>query len=196
MNFESAKKYILSRLALELEPTLFYHNIDHTLNVYDSAIRIAQMEGVGGPELDLLLTASLFHDAGMMTRYQNHEESSSALAREALPSFGYSNNEIKIITGLIEVTRLPQNARTKQEGILCDADLDYLGRNDFFIHSFQLQLEWELHGVKKTSLKEWIEIQVQFLSAHTYFTTSAFSLRNEQKLKNLNELKNLLKISQ
>jgi len=196
MDFESAKKNILSRLAQELEPTLFYHNVEHTLNVYESTIQIAYLEGVNGPELNLLLTAALFHDAGMIKSYENHEEGSCAIARETLSSFGYSNNEVKIVTGLIEVTRLPQNAKTKHEGILCDADLDYLGRKDFFIHSFQLQLEWDLHGVKNTSLKEWLQSQVHFLSAHKYFTKSAVSLRNEQKLKNLNELKELLKLSQ
>jgi len=195
MDSEGAKKYILARLVQELDPTLFYHNVEHTLNVYESVMQIGEMEGVSGKELDLLLTAALFHDAGMMKGYENHEENSCALSKEMLPAFGYFNNEINFITGLIRVTQLPQNAKTKQEGILCDADLNYLGRKDFFIHSFQLQLEWDLHGVKKTTLKEWLEIQVQFLSSHTYFTDSAFALCNEQKQKNLNEIKELLRLS-
>jgi len=196
MDFKKAKKYILSRLAQELSPTLYYHNIEHTQSVYESVIQFAQMEGVIGAELNLLLTAALYHDAGMMTDYENHEEISCVLAKEILPSFGYLPDEINIVTELIEVTRLPQYAKTNQEGILCDADLDYLGRKDFFIHSFQLQLEWDLYKDRKTSLKEWLDIQVHFLSNHTYFTKSAATLRNEQKQNNLNAIRELLKLPQ
>jgi uncharacterized protein len=150
------------------------------------------MEDIKGKELDLLLTAVLFHDAGMMVGYDNHEEVSAALAREVLPSFRYDEEDIRIVTGLINVTRLPQNASTRLEEIICDADLDYLGRNDFYIHSFQLRLEWEIHGVKKTSLTDWIKIQVQFLSNHAYYTKSAKALRSELKQKYLSELKALI----
>jgi len=196
MDFKNAKKYILKRLEKELDPTLYYHNIEHTLDVCESVIQLARMEGVEGKELKLLLTAALYHDAGMMKGYENHEKASSVLAKNILPAYGYMPDEIRIVTGLIEVTQLPQKAKTKQEGILCDADLDYLGRKDFFIHSFQLQLEWDLYKVRQTNLKEWFDIQVQFLSMHAYFTKSAALLRNEQKQKNLNAIKDLLKLIQ
>ncbi len=196
MDLKNAKKYVLKRLEKELDPTLYYHSIEHTLDVYESVIQLARMEGVEGKELNLLLTAALYHDAGMMKGYENHEKASSVLAKNILPAYGYMPDEIRIVTGLIEVTQLPQIAKTRQEGILCDADLDYLGRKDFFIHSFQLQLEWDLYKVRQTTLKEWFDIQVHFLSAHNYFTKSAALLRNEQKQKNLNAIKDLLKIIQ
>ncbi len=192
MEFEGAKEYILSRLARELDPTLYYHSIHHTQDVYEAAVRIAGMESITGNELCHLHTAALFHDAGMLVGYENHEEVSAALAREVLPSFRYSEKDIAVVTGLINVTRLPQNAKTKLEEIICDADLDYLGREDFFIHSFQLRLEWELHGVIKTTLAEWLAVQVRFLSGHSYYTKSAIALRNELKQKNLNEIQALL----
>jgi predicted metal-dependent HD superfamily phosphohydrolase len=193
MEFEGAKEYILARLARELDPTLCYHSIHHTHDVYEAAVRIAELEKVAGRDLNLLLTAALFHDAGMMVGYENHEEVSATMAREILPSFRFTEEDIAVVTGLILVTRLPQNAGSKLEEIICDADLDYLGRDDFFIHSFQLRLEWDLHGVRKSSLKEWLEIQVQFLSGHNYFTKSAIALRDELKQKHLYEVQNLLK---
>ncbi|MEI6454829.1 MAG: HD domain-containing protein [bacterium] len=192
MDFEGAKEYILSRLARELDPTLFYHSIEHTMDVHDAAIQLAHLENIAGKELDLLLTAALFHDAGMMVGYDNHEEVSAALAGEVLPSFRYNEEEILTVTGLINVTRLPQKASSSLEEIICDADLDYLGRNDFYIHSFQLRLEWETHAGKKTSLTDWINVQVQFLSNHSYFTKSAIALRDELKQKHLLELKALI----
>jgi len=92
---------------------------------------------------------------------------------------------------LIMVTRLPQKASTIAEQILCDADLDYLGREDFFIHSFELQYEWNVLGIRKTNLSEWLGIQIKFLSDHTYFTKSANDLRNQKKSTNLHEITSL-----
>lgn len=194
MDFNGARDYILQRLDKELNPALYYHSVAHTKGVWESTLRLAEMEHVGGNELKLLETAALFHDSGMLIQYSDHEMTSANLAREILPEFAYANSEIDLISSLILMTRLPQSAKTLLEEILCDADLDYLGREDFFIHSFELQLEWIHNGIKKTSFSEWMEVQLQFLSAHQYFTKSAIRLRQEQKMKNLSEIQKLFNI--
>jgi hypothetical protein len=89
---------------------------------------------------------------------------------------------------------MPQTANTKLEKILCDADLDVLGREDFFITSFQLQLEWKLYGFMNSTMAEWIRFEIEFLEKHKYFTSSAIKLREVQKQKNIQALKDLLKI--
>jgi len=192
MDFEGAKDFILNRLSKELKPTLYYHSLTHTKNVWESTARLAKMENVSGKEMKLLETASLYHDSGMLIQYTDHELTSGLLAREILPNFHYTNPEIDLICELILITRLPQSAKSLSEAILCDADLDYLGREDFFIHSFELQLEWNLNGIKKTNFLEWMQIQVQFLSGHHYFTKSAIQLRQDQKMKNLSEIIEML----
>jgi predicted metal-dependent HD superfamily phosphohydrolase len=145
-------------------------------------------------ESALIETAAIYHDAGMIRTYLDHETASAQLAREILPDFEYSQSEIEQVASLIMVTTMPQYARTKQEKVLCDADLDVLGREDFFISSFQLQLEWKIYGVKDSTLSEWIRFEIDFLENHKYYTSSAFNLRNEQKGKNLKAFKDLLKI--
>lgn len=193
MDFDGAKKYILTRLGNELKPTLYYHSVAHTISVWEATIRLAGMENISSTDRQLIETAALYHDSGMLFQYNDHESTSIALSREHLPSFGYTIQEIDFICGLIFMTRLPQGAKTISEEILCDADLDYLGREDFFIHSFELQLEWKLNGIKDTSLEEWMKIQEQFLSSHHYFTKSAIQLRQAQKMKNLAEVSGLQK---
>ena len=49
-----------------------------------------------------------------------------------LPEFGYSETEIDTICGMILATKFPQQPHNRLEEIMCDADLDYLGRPDFF----------------------------------------------------------------
>jgi len=192
MDFSGARDYIVQRLKAELKPTLYYHSVEHTLDVHKAASRLTESEQIEEKYQTLIETAALYHDAGILVRYTEHETASADLAKMILPRFDYAPDEIDYINRLIMVTRLPQRPSSLEEKILCDADLDYLGRDDFFIHAFQLRLEWQVNGIKQMNLHDWFTSQVSFLSGHQYFTKSAILLRNEQKQKNLQEIMQLL----
>jgi uncharacterized protein len=192
MDFTGAKEFIISQLHNNLPPDLYYHSVDHTLDVFEATSNLILLEQPGEMHPDIMRTAALWHDSGMLTSYRNHEEASVEMSRKMLPSFGYTKDEIETVSSLIMVTKLPQRANTLSEQILCDADLDYLGREDFFIRSFQLQLEWKLNNILSTTLPEWFDIQVRFLSEHEYFTQSARKLRSETKKRHLTDIKNLI----
>src|ERR1035437_8496154 len=147
MDFAGARDYIIGRMRKDLNPSLTYHTIEHTLDMHHAAIRLMEMEHFGDEHERLLIeTAAIYHDAGMMVSYNDHETQSVLIAGEMLPTFGYSLEDIDEVAGLILVTKLPQMPTTLPEQILCDADLDSLGRDDFFIESFKLQLEWKMNG--------------------------------------------------
>jgi uncharacterized protein len=192
MNLPGAKEYIIKRLKTDLNPALYYHSVEHTLDVYKAVCMLNKRENLIGEPGIIAETAALFHDSGMVNQYVNHEESSVEIVREILPQFGYTWQEIDEISKLIMVTKLPQGPTTLSEKILCDADLDYLGREDYFIHAFKLRVEWNVNQIKRTTLREWFEIQVQFLGNHKYFTPSAIYLRNDQKRRNLEEITQFL----
>lgn len=192
MNFEGAKKYIIERMKRGLAPNLYYHGLHHTLDVYAACERYAEMEGVNGIDRIILLTAALFHDAGFLIRYKENEMVSVDMVRRILPNYGYTKTEITLINQCILSTRVPQKPFDKISSILCDADLDYLGRDDFFIIGCNLRREWKEYG-KEVSIMDWYELQVNFLKNHHYFTRSANFLRSEKKLKHLYFLNNLLK---
>ncbi len=191
MDFDGVKKCILTKLEKELKPTLYYHDINHTLDVYHSAERIATHEKVSKHEKILIETAALFHDSGMLRTYTGHEEASCEIAKETLPEYDYKPDEIKCICKMIMTTKLPQSASNQLEMIICDADLDYLGREDFYMISHRLKLEWNLMNINKTTLRAWYELQVRFLENHTYFTKAAIESRNEGKQTNLEQIKNM-----
>jgi len=195
MDFKGAQKYILARLKNELTPVYCYHSIGHTLDVLHASHLLAKLEKLSGNQKILLETAALYHDSGILNQYREHESFSVSIARETLPRFGYSQFEINEIAGLIMITKLPQKAVSLTEKILCDADLDYLGRDDFFIHSFELQLEWKNLGIRQTGLREWLELQVDFLESHQYFTSSANTLRKEKKERHLNQIKKIVALT-
>ena len=189
MDFNSASDYIIQRLQQELKPALCYHCVTHTLDVFEATRLLADSEKIKPHAKKILETAALYHDAGMIVQYHDHESVSVDLAKQFLPGFGYSGSEVNEIANLIMVTKLPQHPYNHLEQIICDADLDYLGRDDFFINSFKLKLEWETYGLMTTSLSEWFDIQIQFLTEHQYFTNSAILLRNEKKLKHIDSIK-------
>lgn len=153
MNFIGAKEFVLNKLKKELKPNLFYHCFDHTIDVYESAINLAKFENITGNDLVYLETAALFHDTGFLFAYNDHEEGSIEFAKTHLPCFGYTKEEIDIITKMIRTTKLPQSPTTLTEKILCDADLDYMGRDDFFMIANRLLCEWNLNGFSVTLKK-------------------------------------------
>ena len=187
MQLDLAEQYILERLKEELSPELTYHNCAHTMDVYSAARQIAVEEGVDGERLQLLLTAALFHDAGFLIRAQGHEVLSCAIAQEALPAFGYSDAGIQLICKLIMATEVPQQPTHHLEEIICDADLDYLGRDDFFGRSELLYEEMRNLGAV-ASREAYDKIQRAFLDSHHYFTATSNRLRSQKKAENYNIL--------
>ncbi|MEA3504197.1 MAG: HD domain-containing protein, partial [Bacteroidota bacterium] len=180
-------EYILKRMKKDLDRSLYYHDIYHTLDVIDSSKRIAFSENVSGDELLILLTAAAFHDSGMILSYENHEEASVLLAKDILSEFEYTPDDIDRVSELIMVTKLPRNAVSKLEKIICDADLDYLGREDFFEIASKLKKEWSVRGVNYSE-KEWCRYQIDFLMSHKYFTVAARETREKGKKENISKM--------
>lgn len=188
MLFEPAEELILHKLQVELPAHLTYHNANHTLDVYNAANRIALQEGVAPENRKLLLTAACYHDSGFLISAEEHEEHSCNIAREILPGFGYTGAELITICGLIRATKIPQLPNNHLEQILADADLDYLGRDDFWPISDQLYQELLFTG-KINNKQEWNPVQLRFMEAHRFFTQTAISTRQKQKELNLASIK-------
>ncbi len=180
MQFQKAKTYINGRLRKELPKHLSYHSLAHVKDVYTAAERLAKAEGVKGDDLTLLLTAVLYHDSGFIVQSKEHEQIGCNIAKESLPDFGYSAEQIDRICGMIMATRIPQTPQNLLEQIIADADLDYLGRDDFWKIGNKLFEELQMYGIIQTE-DEWNALQVKFLEQHHYFTKTAIDTRKAQK---------------
>lgn len=191
MNFSGVKRCIISKLEKELDIKLYYHGVHHTLDVMEAVERLGKLEAVTKYELLLLQTAALFHDSGFLYHYKNHEDDSMRIAQETLPEYGYDQTDIDKIINIILATRVPQNPKTHLERIMCDSDLDYLGRNDFEIIAETLFKELIEFGFIQNK-KDWNYVQLNFLSHHSYFTKSAKKLRSSKKNQNLLKLKKII----
>lgn len=189
--FSDLQEIVLDILEKGLPEYLYYHNVKHTIDVTSQAELIGIGEGVNDEEILLLKTAALFHDAGHTISYEDHEERGAEMARKMLPDFHYTQDEIDRICELIMVTKLPPEPQNKLEKIMCDADLDYLGRSDFIPVSNTLYKELKAQD-KIGDIDSWNKLQVKFISSHQYFTETANNLREVNKQKQIERIKQLI----
>lgn len=192
INYTKAERFIMQKLGAELDKKLHYHSIAHTKDVTRQAERIALGEGITDEDLFLLKTAASYHDAGFVHQYEKNEVIGAKMAEEILPNFGYTVEHINRIKSLIFATQVPHQPKNKLEEIMCDADLDYLGRDDFHEIADRLRRELREHG-KIDSDRKWDEIQVSFLSQHRFFTRTSIETRRAKKVENLESIKQRLK---
>ncbi|HRN36005.1 MAG TPA: HD domain-containing protein, partial [Flavobacteriales bacterium] len=191
MDHQGAQRFILTELHAGLPDFRTYHSLEHTLDVHDSAVRLAEQEGISGDELVLLKTAALFHDAGFMVMPHKHEQGSCLLAREHLPRFGYDAQAVERICHTIMCTVVPQVADDVLSKVLCDADLDYLGRDDFFTIGDRLYEELRAEGAL-ASRREWNQRQEAFIAKHRYYTATSRLLREARKQQHLETIRQQL----
>lgn len=188
MQFTDIQEMILDKLENELPDFLHYHNVKHTVDVVTEVELIGWAERCSNEEILLLKTAGLFHDVGHTVAYDDHEYHGTVLARQMLPGFGYTNEQIEKICQIIMSTKLPPRPTNLLEEIICDSDLDYLGRSDFIPVSNTLFEELKAQS-KITELNDWNKLQVKFISGHQYFTATARSLREVNKQKQIERLR-------
>ena len=191
IQFTDIQELILDKLEKELPDYLYYHNVKHTVDVVTEVELIGWGEGCTDEEILLLKTAGLFHDAGHTVAYDNHEFYGTELAREMLPGYNYTPEQIEKICSTIMATKLPPRPTNLLENIICDSDLDYLGRSDFIPVSNTLYEELKAQN-KMGSLNDWNKIQVKFISGHQYFTATARSLREVNKQLQIERIQSLI----
>lgn len=191
-DYQGAIAFILKRLEEDLSPELTYHSLYHTRDdVIPATRRLGEWIGLSEQDIHLIEVAAAYHDAGFLVQYREHELAGVQVVQKYLPKFGFSEEAIRAISGMIMATRLPQSPKNLMEEILADADLDSLGRADFFERGNKLREERMLRGEHITD-EGWYNEQIRFLRGHRYFTQAARTLRDEGKQKHLEILKGWL----
>lgn len=187
-NYYKLRKKAMEALNSQLPEELYYHDINHTIDVLKNCNKYIKRKKIDKYNAKLLRIGALLHDVGFTVSNINHEETSRDIAGDLMKEYGFPAKDIAMVKGLIIATRIPQSPKTEFEKIICDCDLDYLGRSDFYTISDHLYKELESSAMVQTKL-EWDKIQIKFLEAHTYHTEFALKNRQSQKEKRIAELK-------
>ncbi|MEL6561378.1 MAG: Pycsar system effector family protein [Bacteroidota bacterium] len=186
--------YVKDSLQKELPKEVVYHNLDHTIMVVNAAKEIGQNSGLTEEDLEIVTIAAWFHDLGYKESGQNHEEISAKLATEFLSEHAYEANKINKVNGCILATKMPQSPKNLLEEVVCDADLHHLGTEDYFQMARRLKDEINNNNTDEllTDAK-WMQMNIDFIKEHSYFTDYAENKFGVEKLKNRKKVKKKLK---
>jgi len=191
LKYKTIQEDILELLEKNLPSNLYYHDLKHTIDFLYVAEEIGRKEGINEEEMLLLKCAALFHDAGFIVSYDNNEEIGAKMAAETLEKNGFSSTQIETVKRLIMATKMPPRPKDLLEKIMCDADLDYLGRPDFIPISQNLFRELFERG-KINTIDQWNKMQYKFIQNHSYFTSTAREKRDAGKQLVLKELEEMV----
>lgn len=192
MELENKKAYpkvchqILDELSEKLPDYLHYHRLNHTIDVANVCNFYIDYYLLSKRVANLIRIAAVVHDYGYIFDPKEHEERSIVEVRPMLT--GYSDKEIAVIDGMIRATKVPQKPHNLYEQILSDADLDYLGREDYPQLSEALYEEFLYFGVVENQT-DWLDLQIRFLESHQFHTDWAKNNRAENKQKVIDGLK-------
>jgi len=186
--YNKLRKKSLDILHSDLPHGLHYHSIRHTLNALKNCEEYIRYFNIDRYQAKLLRIGVLLHDIGFTVSMDHHELEGAKIANELMTEFEFAKSEIKFVTQLILATELPQKPKNLMERIICDVDLDYLGRKDFYEISDLLYQEL-LERSEFFDKTQWNRIQIAFLENHTYHTEFARKKRQGLKEQRIDELK-------
>lgn len=190
-DYQDAFNKVEAFLLKELPLYYTYHSIEHFRDVVKQVERIAKKEKIDKAGILDIKLAAWLHDVGYIWGPLDHEEKSVEYAKVILHEMKFPKSKISLITGMIMATKMPQSPKNHFEQIICDADLDYLGRIDFEDISSNLLKELEIN--QKITNFNWLKIQEKFLKSHKYFTLTSQKSRELNKQKRLEKIQDLLK---
>jgi len=185
------KKYISDSFNSKSPANNLYHSYEHTVDVVLNVMEIGMAYELHKADLEMLQIAAWFHDIGHFDAWENHEEKSAMSARKFLEVNKYPEDKIDKVCKCITATKLIHRPQNLLEEIIKDADLNYLGSIHFFEQSDQLKTEIENREGRTIPVVDWLKINIEFLSIHTFFTEYVKEKFSEMKNNNITELKQL-----
>ncbi len=187
-----AAAYVTEYVAAHLSGSFAYHDLNHTIKVVNAVGEICDGMGVKGHDKKVLQIAAWFHDLGYTKQVIGHEQFGASIAEDFLNKGGVRREDIDRVKGCILATRYPQCPTTRDEQILCDADMFHLGKKGFLEAVAPLRQEWAESKSLTYSEREWYQLNIDFLSAHQFHTTFCKRALNGPKKKNIRKLRKLL----
>lgn len=190
--FAQIQAHITRLFETRFETALPYHSLQHTLQVTAVLKQLCKMEKVSAADTQLAAIACLFHDTGFYIDHKAHEAAGSQLAAEYLVGHGLAPHAIGTVCRLIKATARQAPPADVLEALIFDADLHYLGTEDYTRQADLLRKEWEMTQSRFYSEREWLEINLAFLDKHLFYSASARQLFQEGKARNLQSVREKL----
>jgi predicted metal-dependent HD superfamily phosphohydrolase len=190
---EQVEQYVVSFYEKNNTENLCYHDRQHTQDVVNAALQIANHYQLEDKEFFIVIAAAWFHDIGYLSdEAKGHENRSALMAGDFLALHKVDDEVIDAVKKCIMATKMPQSPASMLENIVCDADLFHLGTRDFARKSKLMREEFEAISHTKIRKREWAANTIKLMEAHSYHTDYCRLVLNDQKNANLEALKTKL----
>ena len=183
-----AEAYATNYISEHVPKEYAYHDIQHTKNVVDSCLEIGQHYDLSAKEIEILQIAGWFHDTGYDKGAENHEERSIKYVKDFLSKYSYSAEDTQRICACIQATKMPHQPNSILEQILCDADLNHLGKKTYWDRCGKVRQELTMTRKTNMSEQEWMDFEINFITNHQFFTPIAKELYGKLKQKHIKQL--------
>lgn len=184
---EESIDFVSQLLKGKLTDQFKFHSYAHTAEVADVCKKMGKYYQLSEADFENLLLAAWFHDTGFIRCYQGHEAESSRIAADFLAGKGFDTHRIETIKGLILSTQKETKPSNLLEGILHDADIQHIGKKNFFDKGKLLREEWELILHNTFEDPEWEWLQHKFLTLSEFETEYGKEKFGGRKKKNINK---------
>ena len=190
-NFESriveVERFVRGKYASEINEALYYHNLDHTIQVSQKAAWLANEMDLNDRDTFVVLAATWFHDLGYLSgKVEEHEQLGANAAVGFLENM--DQGILDDVRNCILATKMPQEPKTILEKIVCDADLFHLGTSEFPQRNMLMRKEYNRINGKNISKKEWRKESQAWLKGHSFHTEVCKQSLENKKRKNIKSL--------
>jgi len=186
---EKTEQYVSNLLTNELDPRFLYHNLRHTQRVVKSTKELLNFYDLKDKQEEWLLLAAWLHDVGYIKGTEQHEETSSEIAKAYLNEQGYGSEDIAEVCNLILATQMSHEPTNLLEEIIKDADISHFAQKSYWETTDFLREELKKLGIADYSSKEWRDKNIKmFRTQHRFYTEYAKENWDKGKEKNLRQL--------
>ncbi|RFM27347.1 HD domain-containing protein [Deminuibacter soli] len=188
-------KYVARCFKKKGKDKLCFHNFAHTRYVVKQVKRI--IRGMKLPENDVfvLLSAAWFYDTGYLLT--GDTGTMSAFSAQAFLEDQPEDKTIAPqVASLLTAVYSRQKPQNLPEEILSDAVQVYLAKRSFWKKNELCRKEtaWLQH--RKISKAEWMQVTLDFMEHHTYYTSYCRAALDTAKQENLHKLRSKLQAVQ
>lgn len=181
----------LSYLAGHLDKRYSYHNAQHTLEVCNGVKLFADQCDLPRSDYSALRIASIFHDFGYLERDYDNEKLAFPYMEDFGRRFNIPQQLLILADKLIMETAFPYFPVTPAGKLLCDADIEYIGRECFLTKAELFRQELAAGGVVYTD-EQWWKLEMEFLQKNHFFTDVCRKLRDAGRVINIGKVQDIL----
>lgn len=188
----NAKLFVIDFFGRNKDPKYLFHTLEHTLNVVQQTEQIGKEEKLTEQEMQAVLIAAWFHDAGYLIQLEDHESFSIQTVRSFFEKNPADPEVCVMVEACIKATKRDHEPCTLPEKVIMDADVSHLGNPDFISISKKLRKERSSCMNREVPSLEYWKGTLAFMERQQFYTNYALINFQPVKLQNMEKVKELI----